>query len=192
MNGIQALTEIAEYWDLPTVISYPFQDATIGGVFNFITERLPNATLIDKKGVTSVFDNQEFTDAVAELGVKKLLLAGISLDINVVPAALAAQNLGYEVYIVVDASGTFNKQMRDISLARFVQAGIIPITWFAIGGELMGDWLSMEGSGFYTIAIKYIPFFGNMMSTYSYTLTASQQNSTVEDLITQRNVTGGN
>jgi nicotinamidase-related amidase len=71
-----------------------------------------------------------------------LLIAGVSLDVNVVPAALSALNLGYEPYIVVDASGTFSKQMREISMARFIQAGVIPITWFAIGGELMTDWLS--------------------------------------------------
>jgi nicotinamidase-related amidase len=68
--------------------------------------------------VTNCFDLAEFQDVVASLGVNKLLLSGLSLDVNIVSAALAAKTLGYEVYVVVDACGTFSKDMREISLMR--------------------------------------------------------------------------
>jgi len=36
MNGMHALTEIAAYYKLPTVVSYPYADASIGPIFSFI------------------------------------------------------------------------------------------------------------------------------------------------------------
>lgn len=145
MNGMKALTDIGEHWNIPTVVCDPWADFTIGPIFDFILTKRPNAIHVNKHGVTSCFDLKEFRDVIASFGVNKLIISGLSLDINVMSAAISAKNLGYEVYVVVDACGTFSKDMREISMARMVQAGIIPITWFALGGELMNDWLSQEG-----------------------------------------------
>jgi hypothetical protein len=55
-NGVKALTEIAAFWKLPVIISTPYDDRSIGPIFKFIEDILPNATYTDKVGVTSAFD----------------------------------------------------------------------------------------------------------------------------------------
>ncbi len=42
-------------------------------------------------------------------------------------AAISAVNAGYQVFAVVDASGTYSKMAEEITLARVVQAGVVPI-----------------------------------------------------------------
>ena len=59
--------------------------------------------------------------------------------------ALSAQRAGYEVYAVMDASGTWSKLVEEAAPARMVQAGIIPMTWVGVGGELLSDWRSATG-----------------------------------------------
>jgi hypothetical protein len=53
---------------------------------------------------------------------------------------LSALAEGYEVYVVVDASGTFNPVVRDAALTRASDAGAVLINWFAVACELQKDW----------------------------------------------------
>jgi hypothetical protein len=45
-----------------------------------------------------------------------------------------------QVYVVVDASGTFNPVVRDAALTRASDAGAVLINWFAVACELQKDW----------------------------------------------------
>jgi isochorismate hydrolase len=60
---------------------------------------------------------------VQATGKKKLVIAGIVTDVCVAFVALSALKDGFEVYVVTDCSGTFNKDVRDAALMRMVQAG---------------------------------------------------------------------
>ena len=43
---------------------------------------------------------------------------------------------GYQVFAVVDASGTYSKMAQEITLARIVQAGVVPMDTAAVASEL--------------------------------------------------------
>lgn len=43
---------------------------------------------------------------------------------------------GYKVFAVVDASGTYSKMAQEISLARVVQAGVVPMDTAAVASAL--------------------------------------------------------
>lgn len=58
-----------------------------------------------------------------DTGRKKLILAGVVTDVCVAFPAVSALAEGFEVYVVVDASGTFNHAVRDAALNRVQQAG---------------------------------------------------------------------
>ena len=48
---------------------------------------------------------------------------GVVTDVCVAFPALAALEVGYDVFVVVDASGTLNKDVRDAALMRVLHAG---------------------------------------------------------------------
>jgi hypothetical protein len=53
--------------------------------------------------------------------------------------AIAAAHDGYKVFAVVDASGTYSKMAQEITLARVVQAGVVPMDTAAVASELQKD-----------------------------------------------------
>src|SRR3546814_3339939 len=54
--------------------------------------------------------------------------------------SLAAIEAGFEVFIVADASGTFNEMTRDAAWQRMAAAGAQFMTWFGAACELHRDW----------------------------------------------------
>jgi len=49
-------------------------------------------------------------------GMKNLVLAGISTDVCLTFAALSARDLGFNVYAVIDASGTWSEEIRETAI----------------------------------------------------------------------------
>ena len=47
-----------------------------------------------------------------------------------------------------------------------VQAGIVPITWVAVGAELLGDWRSPVGQAHGQLMGEYLPFSGNNVAGF--------------------------
>jgi hypothetical protein len=47
------------------------------------------------------------------------------------------------------------------------QAGIVPITWGAVGAELQGDWRNVTGADLGQIMAEHLPFYGNLFGSYS-------------------------
>ena len=82
---------------------------------------------------------------------------------------LSALEEGYEVFVVTDASGTFNEMTRDDALDRMSAAGAQLMTWFGTACELHRDWRNdIEGLG--TLFSNHIPDYRNLMTSY-FTLT---------------------
>ncbi len=52
--------------------------------------------------------------------------------------AISAVMDGYQVFVVIDASGTYSKMAQEITLARVVQAGVVPMDTAAVASELQG------------------------------------------------------
>jgi isochorismate hydrolase len=102
-------------------------------------------------------------------GRKKLLLAGIVTDVCVLFPTLSALAEGYEVYVVVDASGTFNEAVRDAALGRAQQAGAVLINWFAVACELQKDWRlgPRAGAGLAELLAGYLPQYGNLITSHN-------------------------
>jgi nicotinamidase-related amidase len=61
--------------------------------------------------------------------------------------AIHAMGDGYEVYIVTDASGGVSPEAHDMAVRRMVAAGVQPITWLGLAGELQRDWARTERLG---------------------------------------------
>lgn len=77
-----------------------------------------------------------------------MVIGGIPTDGAVTFACLSAMAAGYNVYVVLDASGTFSEFEFELALARLTANGVNIMTWFAVGTELLGDWSDSMASQF--------------------------------------------
>ena len=79
--------------------------------------------------------------------------------------ALSALAEGFEVFVVTDASGTFDQGVRTAALMRMQQAGAELVNWFAVACELHRDWRNdIEGLG--NLLSNHIPNYRNLMTSY--------------------------
>lgn len=166
LNNVNALVTIAQIYQLPSIITTSAHDGPNGPIMPNVEKGLPNAAIVHRPGEINAWDNAEFVAAVEKTGRKKLLVAGISTEVCLAFVALSAKAAGYDVYAVLDASGTWNKLVEEAAIARMVQAGITPITWVGVGAELLGDWRSAVGQNHAKLMADHLPFSGNNLVGY--------------------------
>ncbi len=165
-NNVLALVDTARHFRLPTILTTSFQDGPNGVLMPEIVAALPDAPLIARPGQINAWDNDDFVAAVKATGRRQLILAGVVTDVCVAFPALSALAEGFEVFVVVDASGTFNRSVRDAALLRMTQAGAVPMNWFAVACELARDWRhDMEGLG--RLLGGHLPAYQNLITSYS-------------------------
>ena len=106
-------------------------------------------------------------------GKKQLIIAGVVTEVCVAFPALSALEEGYEVFVVTDASGTFNEITRHSAWDRMSAAGAQLMTWFGVAGELHRDWRNdVEGLG--TLFSNHIPDYRNLITAYTATQAANK------------------
>ena len=80
--------------------------------------------------------------------------------------SIASHQTGYEVFVVTDASGTFNPITRDAAWNRMSQAGAQLMSWFGTACELHRDWRNdIEGLG--KLFSNHIPDYRNLITSYT-------------------------
>lgn len=166
ISNVTALAKLAQLFKLPAVITTSAADGPNGPVMPQVAQLLPEAPVISRPGEINAWDNEEFVAAVKKTGRKQLILAGISTEVCVAFVALAAVRAGYDVYAVIDSSGTWSKLVQEVAVARMVQAGVKPLTWVAVGAELQGDWRKETGQGLGQIMGEHLHFYGNLIGSY--------------------------
>jgi nicotinamidase-related amidase len=166
-NNVLALAACAKYFKLPTILTTSFEDGPNGPLVPELREMLPDAPFIPRPGQINAWDNEDFVKAVKATGRKQLIIAGIVTDVCVAFPALSAMKEGYEVFVVVDASGTFTPVVRDAAHMRMVQAGAQLMNWFSVACELHRDWRNdIEGLG--TLFSNHLPHYRNLMQSYAF------------------------
>jgi len=80
--------------------------------------------------------------------------------------ALAAIEEGFEVFVVADASGTFNEMTRDAAWQRMAAAGAQFMTWFGVACELHRDWRN-DVEGLATLLSNHIPDYRNLITSFN-------------------------
>jgi nicotinamidase-related amidase len=165
-NNILALADIGKLFNLPTILTTSFETGANGPILPELKKKFPKAPYIPRPGQINAWDNEDFVRAVKKTGRKKLLLAGIVTDVCVAFPAISALQEGYEVYVVADASGTFNKAVRDATLLRLAHAGAILTNWFAVACELQRDW-RQHGEGLAQLFADHLVSYANLISSHN-------------------------
>ncbi len=96
---------------------------------------------------------------------KQLIIAGVVTEVCVAFPALSAIEEGFDVFVVTDASGTFNEITRHSAWDRLSQAGAQLMTWFGVACELHRDWRN-DIEGLATLFSNHIPDYRNLMTSY--------------------------
>ena len=164
-NSILALADIALFFNLPTIISTSFETGPNGPLMPELLDLFPQAPHIARPGQINAWDNEEFVEAVRQTGRRQLIIAGIVTDVCVAFPTLSAIEAGYQVFVVTDASGTFNPAVREAAWMRMANAGAQLMNWFSVAGELHRDWRNdVEGLG--NLLANHIPAYRNLMASY--------------------------
>jgi nicotinamidase-related amidase len=164
-NNVLALADTAKHFRLPTILTTSFEDGPNGVIMPELKAAFPDAPFIPRPGQINAWDNEEFVEAVRKTGRRQLIMAGVVTDVCVAFPALCAMEEGYQVFVVADASGTFNKSVRDAALMRMAQAGAVMVNWFAVACELARDWRNdMEGLA--GLLGGHLPAYQNLITSY--------------------------
>ncbi|MCU0567959.1 MAG: hydrolase [Oculatellaceae cyanobacterium Prado106] len=165
-NNILALANVAKFFNLPTILTTSFESGPNGPIVPELKEMFPDAPYIARPGQINAWDNEDFVKAVEATGRKQLIIAGVVTDVCVAFVALSAIAAGYEVFVVTDASGTFDKSIRDAAWIRMSSAGVQLVNWFAVACELHRDWRNdVEGLG--NLLSNHIPLYRGLMTSYA-------------------------
>ena len=165
-NNVIALADIGKFFNLPTILTTSFDEGPNGPIVPEIAERFPDAPFIHRPGQINAWDNEDFVKAVEATGRKQLVIAGVVTDVCVAFVALSAVEAGYDVFIVTDASGTFNTTVQQAAWHRMQSAGCQLVNWFAVACELHRDWRNdMEGLG--NLLSNHLPNYRNLMTSYA-------------------------
>lgn len=171
-NNVLALADLAKYFGLPTILTTSFEQGPNGPLVPELKETFPSAPYIARPGQINAWDNADFVQAVKATGKKQLIIAGVVTEVCVAFPALSALEEGFEVFVVTDASGTFNALTRDSAWDRMSAAGAQLMTWFAVACELHRDWRNdIEGLG--ALFSNHIPDYRNLITSYT-TLTSGR------------------
>lgn len=112
-------------------------------------------------------DAPAFKEAIQKTGpAKKIIMAGIVTDVCLISPALSAVAEGYDVYAVVDASGTWNQTIREAAMHRMSQAGVKVATWASVLAEIMKDWRSPHGAKLGEVLATHLHTYGWVLNSF--------------------------
>ncbi len=165
-NNVLALANSAKFFGLPTILTTSFEQGPNGPLVPELVELFPEAPYIARPGQINAWDNDDFVAAIKATGRKQLIIAGVVTDVCVTFPALAAIAEGFDVFVVTDASGTFDKTVQQAAWARMSAAGVQLMNWFSVACELHRDWRNdIEGLG--ALLSNHIPNYRNLMTSYA-------------------------
>lgn len=165
-NNVLATADLAKYFQLPTILTTSFEQGPNGPLMPELKEMFPDAPYVARPGQINAWDNEDFVKAIKATGRKQLLIAGVVTEVCVAFPALSAIEEGFDVFVVTDASGTFNDIARHSAWDRMSQAGAQLINWFGVACELHRDWRN-DVEGLATLLSNHIPDYRNLMISYA-------------------------
>lgn len=166
-NNVLALAATGKLFKLPTILTTSAETGPNGPLLPELRQMFPEAPYIARPGQINAWDNEDFVKAVKATGRKQLIIAGVVTDVCVAFPVLSALDEGFEVFVVADASGTFNAAVRDAAITRMAHAGAIITNWFAVACELKRDWRSGDGPGpLAELFGNHIPAYKNLMVSH--------------------------
>jgi nicotinamidase-related amidase len=167
-NYVVGLGKLAKIHSVPVVLTTSAETGPNGPFIPEVLGMFPSAPMISRPGQINAWDNADFVAAIQKTGRKKIVMSGITTDVCVAFAALSALDAGYEVYVVVDASGSMSPATQEASLMRMQDAGAIIGTWFALSCELLSDWRNPAGAASAQLFVEHFPSYAEIYNSHAF------------------------
>ena len=162
-----ALAKIASLAKIPVITTASVPQGPNGPLIPEIHQNAPHAQYVARKGEINAWDNPEFVEAVKATGKKTLIIAGTITSVCMAFPAISAVAEGYKVFVVIDASGTYTKMAQEITLARMVQAGVVPMDTGAVASEIQKTWNRDDAQEWAQVYTQIFPAYQLLMESYS-------------------------
>jgi nicotinamidase-related amidase len=137
-HNVVALAKAAKALKLPNVVTTTVRDSMWGPTIPELVEALPGVQIIDRPTVNAC-DDPHVAQAIKATGRKKLIFAGLSLEVCAAFPAMTAVAQGLDAYVAVDACGTFSETKHRVGLLRMMQAGVILSDYATLMVEILKD-----------------------------------------------------
>lgn len=165
-HNVVGLAKAAKLHKLPVIVTTTARDSMWGPTFPELVEALPGIEIIDRATVNA-FDDARVSRAIETTGRKKLIFAGISLEICAAFPAITAVGRGLDAYVAVDACGTFSQPKRDVGLLRMLQAGVIITDYATSMVEILKDNSRPDAGAIYgAIDMPWAKLVGQIAQAY--------------------------
>jgi nicotinamidase-related amidase len=80
--------------------------------------------------------------------------------------SISAVHEGFKVFAVIDASGTYSKMAQEITLARVVQAGVVPMDTAAVASELQRTWNREDAAQWAEVYTRIFPEYQLLIESH--------------------------
>lgn len=162
-----ALAKMATLCKIPVITTASVPQGPNGPLIPEIHANAPHAKYVARRGEINAWDNPDFVAAVKATGRKTLIIAGTITSVCMAFPSIAAVHDGYKVFAVVDASGTYSKMAQEITLARIVQAGVVPMDTAAVASELQKTWHRDDAQQWAEVYTKIFPPYALLIESYA-------------------------
>ncbi|RJG13395.1 hydrolase [Pseudomonas cavernicola] len=160
------LAKIASLAKIPVITTASVPQGPNGPLIPEIHEAAPHAQYVARKGEINAWDNPDFVAAVEKTGKKTLIIAGTITSVCMAFPSISAVNAGYKVFAVVDASGTYSKMAQEITLARIVQAGVVPMDTASVCSEVQQTWNRPDAAQWAEAYSAVFPHYQLLIESY--------------------------
>ncbi len=161
-----ALAKMATLAKMPVITTASVPQGPNGPLIPEIHDAAPHAQYVARRGEINAWDNPEFVAAVKATGRRQLIIAGTITSVCMAFPSIAAVADGYQVFAVVDASGTYSKMAEEITLARVVQAGVVPMDTAAVASEIQRTWNREDAQQWAAIYTQIFPNYQLLIESH--------------------------
>lgn len=175
-----ALAKMATLSKIPVITTASVPQGPNGPVIPEIQQNAPHAKYVARKGEINAWDSPDFVAAVKATGKKTLIIAGTITSVCMAFPAIGAVQEGYKVFAVVDASGTYSKMAQEITLARVVQAGVVPVDTAAVASELQKTWHRDDAQEWAEIYSRLFPSYQLLIESYGKAQEVATKHETLD------------
>jgi len=177
-----ALAKMATLCRLPVITTASVPQGPNGPLIPEIHQNAPHAKYVARKGEINAWDNPDFVAAVEATGRKTLIIAGTITSVCMAFPSIAAVAAGYKVFAVVDASGTYSKMAQEITLARMLQAGVVPMDTAAVASELQQTWNRPDAAEWAEVYTKIFPEYALLIESYAKAQDVERKHETLDSM----------
>jgi nicotinamidase-related amidase len=165
-NNTVALAKAAKVFKIPTTITSVESESFSGYTYPELLDVFPDMKVLERTSMNA-WDDRKVRDALKANGRNKVVVSGLWTEVcNNTFALSAMRDVGYEIYMVADASGGTSNEAHGYAMERMMQVGVVPVTWQQVLLEWQRDWarrdtyeavmaIVREHSGGYGMGVDY-------------------------------------